>query len=125
VESYCAHLLYDGYRVSGAAQARLRHSLTHTPQLLDFRASFLFVKIVSSSLSFKELVSVALHFTIFLSGDVRHRVVRRHGYRRLENAMRRAMTASVLFYNSGNYGVPVAQLAFPARLSPKACRPSP
>lgn len=77
-----------------------------------FVPSFLFVKIVSSSLSFKELVSVALHFTIFFVAmfAIAWGVATAIG---AGERMRRAMTASVLFYNSGNYGVPVAQLAFP------------
>jgi predicted permease len=80
-----------------------------------FVPSFLFVKIVSSSLSFRELVSVALHFTIFFL----LMFALAWGAATLIGAgerMRRAMTASVLFYNSGNYGVPVAQLAFPGSL---------
>jgi hypothetical protein len=80
-----------------------------------FVPSFLFVKIVSSSLSFKELVSVALHFTIFFLAmfAIAWFVATAMG---AGERMRRAMTASVLFYNSGNYGVPVAQLAFPNSL---------
>ncbi len=78
-----------------------------------FVPAFLFVRIYSSTLSGEQLLRIFSHFALlfvsqfalvwflaplFGAGD----------------RLRRAMTASVLFYNSGNYGIPAARLAFPS-----------
>lgn len=78
-----------------------------------FVPAFLFVHFTESALSGEQMLSVALHFAVFfpvlalgvwvLCGQLKTR-----------DSMRRALTSSVIFYNSGNYGVPVAQLAFGA-----------
>jgi hypothetical protein len=65
VAGHYAHLSDDGYRLSRAASARFRHSLADAPQLLDFRAQLSVREDREFVASFKELVSVALHFTIF------------------------------------------------------------
>jgi predicted permease len=76
-----------------------------------FVPSFLFVRIVESKLSNQALLSIAIHFTILFSTmfALTWWIATLTG---AGDRLRRAMTASVLFYNSGNYGVPVAQLAF-------------
>jgi malate permease and related proteins len=76
-----------------------------------FVPSFLFVRIVESKLSNQALFSIAIHFSILFSTmfGLTWWLATLTG---AGDRLRRAMTASVLFYNSGNYGVPVAQLAF-------------
>lgn len=75
-----------------------------------FVPAFLFVRFVESDLSGGQLLSITIHFALLfgISYGVTWFVARACGY---SNGLCRAMTASVLFYNSGNYGVPVAQLA--------------
>ncbi|BCM89543.1 hypothetical protein IAD21_01390 [Abditibacteriota bacterium] len=82
-----------------------------------FVPAFLWVHIFESKLNWIELRSIFLHFAIFfpLLGALTWFSARLiHPPDRL----RRAITASVLFYNSGNYGIPVAQLAFPGQALP-------
>lgn len=82
-----------------------------------FVPAFLFVHIYESKLSGAQLGQIALHFLVFfpLLGLVAWGAARLFGF---HDRLRRALTASVLFYNSGNYGVPVAQLAFPGAVLP-------
>ena len=76
-----------------------------------FVPAFLFVNIYESKLSPAELGWIALHFALFfpLMGLLAWGLAHAFG---LGERMKRALTASVIFYNSGNYGIPVAQLAF-------------
>lgn len=76
-----------------------------------FVPAFLFVNIYESKLSPAELGRIALHFAIFfpLMGLIAWGLAHALG---MGERMKRALTASVIFYNSGNYGIPVAQLAF-------------
>lgn len=82
-----------------------------------FVPAFLWVHIFESKLDWTQLRAILLHFAIFfpLLGIVAwfSSLLIRPGDR-----LRRAMTASALFYNSGNYGIPVAQLAFPGQVLP-------
>ena len=75
-----------------------------------FVPAFLFVKIYESTLS----PPTWAHRSAFLAVLPHHgRLGVGRGDRfRLGERMKRALTASVIFYNSGNYGIPVAQLAF-------------
>jgi malate permease and related proteins len=77
-----------------------------------FVPAFLFVKIVETELSPRELGVVAAHFFLLFGamGVLTWYSARLIG---AQDSLRRAITTSVLFYNSGNYGVPAAQLAFP------------
>jgi predicted permease len=77
-----------------------------------FVPAFLFVRIYESKLTGDQLGKVFLHFCIFfpLLGALTWIFAGFLGY---HDRLRRAVTASVMFYNSGNYGIPVAQLAFP------------
>ena len=79
-----------------------------------FVPAFLWVHIFESTLDWGQLRAILLHFALFfpLLG-----VVGWWGARLVQpsDRLRRAITASVLFYNSGNYGIPVAQLAFPGQ----------
>ncbi len=82
-----------------------------------FVPAFLWVHIFESKLDWTQLRAIFLHFAIFfpLMGCVAwfsSQIIRP------TDRLRRAMTASALFYNSGNYGIPVAQLAFPHQLLP-------
>jgi len=72
---------------------------------------FLFVHFTESPLSGKDFALVAGHFTVLFCTmfALTWGIARLCGY---EDRLRRAMAASVLFYNSGNYGVPAAELAF-------------
>ena len=72
---------------------------------------FLFVHFTESSLSGKEFALIAGHFAVLFGAmfALTWWTAKFCGY---EDRLRRAMTASVLFYNSGNYGVPAAALAF-------------
>jgi predicted permease len=76
-----------------------------------FVPALLFVNIVSSKLTAASLLSIAIHFLILF---VSMFALAWYGARLIGagDRLRRALTASVLFYNSGNYGLPVAQLAF-------------
>ena len=76
-----------------------------------FVPAFLFVKIYESTLSPADLARIGLHFSLFfvLMGILAWFLATVFG---LGERMKRALTASVIFYNSGNYGIPVAQLAF-------------
>lgn len=77
-----------------------------------FVPAFLFVKIYESKLSGAQLGTILLHFLIFfpLIGCIAWGAASLFGF---HDRLKRAVTASVMFYNSGNYGIPVAQLAFP------------
>lgn len=76
-----------------------------------FVPAFLFVKIYESTLSPADLGRIGLHFALFfcIMGVLAWSAANIFG---LGERMKRALTASVIFYNSGNYGIPVAQLAF-------------
>ena len=76
-----------------------------------FVPAFLFVKFVGSKLSAGEFIAIIIHFVILFTtmGVLSWQVAKWCGY---GDRLRRALTASVLFYNSGNYGVPVAKFAF-------------
>jgi hypothetical protein len=82
-----------------------------------FVPAFLFVKIYESDLSGEQLGRILLHFLIFFPtlGLITWGIASLCGF---GDRMRRALTATVLFYNSGNYGIPVAQLAFPGQALP-------
>jgi predicted permease len=77
-----------------------------------FVPALLFVNIVHSNLSAAELFKIAIHFAILF---VSMFALAWYSAKLIGagDRLRRALTASVLFYNSGNYGLPVAQLAFP------------
>ncbi len=79
-----------------------------------FVPAFLWVHIFESNLNWLELRAILLHFAIFfpMLGVVAWFAAL---LVKPSDRLRRAITASVLFYNSGNYGVPVAQLAFPGQ----------
>ncbi len=76
-----------------------------------FVPAFLFVKIYESTLSLADVGRIGLHFALFfgIMGALAWGLAGVFG---LGERMKRALTASVIFYNSGNYGIPVAQLAF-------------
>ena len=76
-----------------------------------FVPAFLFVRIYESKLSGAELGRIVTHFALFfpLMGLIAWGLASAFGF---GDRLRRALTASVVFYNSGNYGIPVAQLAF-------------
>ena len=78
-----------------------------------FVPAFLWVKIVESNLQARDIGIIALHFAIVfvISGILSWQAASWIG---APPRVQRALTASVLFYNSGNYGVPAAQLAFGA-----------
>lgn len=82
-----------------------------------FVPAFLFIHIYESELSGGQFKEVLLHFAIFfpLLGALTWLLAGLFGF---QDRLRRAVTASVLFYNSGNYGIPVAQLAFPGSALP-------
>ncbi len=82
-----------------------------------FVPAFLFVRIYNSELNGAQLGQIFLHFAVFfpLLGGVTWLIA---GWCGFEDRLRRAFTASVMFYNSGNYGIPVAQLAFPGLALP-------
>ncbi len=82
-----------------------------------FVPAFLWVHIFESTLDWLQLRAILLHFAIFfpLLGAIGWWGAR---FVQPSDRLRRAITASVLFYNSGNYGIPVAQLAFPGQLLP-------
>lgn len=83
-----------------------------------FVPGFLFVRIYESTLTWGELRTLFLHFAIFfpLLGAL---VWLLSGALKYPDRMRRALTASAMFYNSGNYGIPVARLAFPHSVFPE------
>ena len=76
-----------------------------------FVPAFLFVNIYESKLTLDQLSRIGLHFALFFCviSALAWSVASVFG---LGDRMKRALTASVIFYNSGNYGIPVAQLAF-------------
>ena len=76
-----------------------------------FVPAFLFVNIYESKLTLAQLSRIGLHFALFFSliSILAWGAATLFG---LGDRMKRALTASVIFYNSGNYGIPVAQLAF-------------
>ena len=76
-----------------------------------FVPAFLFVNIYESKLTVAQLSRIALHFALFFSVIAALSWVVATLFK-LGDRMKRALTASVIFYNSGNYGIPVAQLAF-------------
>jgi predicted permease len=78
-----------------------------------FVPAFLFVHFVESSLTGGELVAIFIHFSLLMAVmyAIAWTLATRLGY---SDRLRRAMTVSVLFYNSGNYGAPAAQLALGA-----------
>ncbi len=82
-----------------------------------FVPAFLFVRIYESQLSGAQLGKIFLHFCVFfpLLGILTWIFAGLFGF---GDRLRRALTASVMFYNSGNYGIPVAQLAFPGMALP-------
>ena len=82
-----------------------------------FVPAFLFVRIYESQLSGAQLKLILLHFALFfpLIGVLTWIL---GGFLGFPDRLRRALTASVMFYNSGNYGIPVAQLAFPGAILP-------
>ena len=82
-----------------------------------FVPAFLFVKIYESTLSIADLARIGAHFALFfvVMGALAWAAAGVFG---LGDRMKRALTASVVFYNSGNYGIPVAQLAFGGALLP-------
>ena len=82
-----------------------------------FVPAFLFVNIYESKLSFEQISRIALHFVLFF-GVISVLAWGAATIFGLGDRMRRALTASVIFYNSGNYGIPVVQLAFPSATLP-------
>lgn len=78
-----------------------------------FTPAFLFSRIVSSSLSAAQFLKIALHFVILFALIFGLAWFGAH-LLGAGDRLKRALTATVLFYNSGNYGVPVARLAFPS-----------
>ncbi len=82
-----------------------------------FVPAFLFVKIYESTLSVADLGRIGAHFALFFvtMGALAWICAGLFG---LGDRLRRALTASVVFYNSGNYGIPVAQLAFANSANP-------
>jgi predicted permease len=78
-----------------------------------FVPSFLFVRIYSSTLSGDQLLKIFSHFALLFSAQfaIGWYLAPLFG---AGDRLRRAMTASILFYNSGNYGIPAARLAFPS-----------
>jgi predicted permease len=82
-----------------------------------FVPAFLFVRIFESTLSGAQFRQIFLHFCLFfpILGALTWIIAGMFGF---TDRLRRALTASVMFYNSGNYGIPVAQLAFPGSSLP-------
>jgi len=76
-----------------------------------FVPALLFDNIVGSKITATELAGMMVHFSILFALMF---ALAWYGSLLIGagDRMRRALTASVLFYNSGNYGLPVAQLAF-------------
>lgn len=82
-----------------------------------FVPAFLFIRIYESQLNPAQVGQIFRHFLVFfpILAGLTWFVARVAGF---EDRMRRALTSTVLFYNSGNYGIPVAQLAFPHAVLP-------
>ncbi len=76
-----------------------------------FIPAFLFVRIVESKLTSRQMFEVVVHFTLVFAimAVVTWQAARLVG---AQERLRRAMTSAVLFYNAGNFGVPAATLAF-------------
>ncbi len=82
-----------------------------------FVPAFLFVRIFESKLTGADLGKIFLHFAIFFP-LLGFSVWILAGWMGFHDRLRRALTSSVMFYNSGNYGIPVAELAFPNAVLP-------
>ena len=78
-----------------------------------FVPAFLFTRIYGSTLSGDQLLRIFTHFVLLFATQfiLTWFLAPLFG---AGDRLRRALTASVLFYNSGNYGVPAAKLAFPS-----------
>ena len=76
-----------------------------------FVPGFLFVRIYGSKLSSEQMMGIFTHFALLFAAQfaITWFLAPLFG---AGDRLRRALTASVLFYNSGNYGVPAAKLAF-------------
>lgn len=76
-----------------------------------FVPAFLFVRIFGSTLSGEEVARLFFHFALLFAAQftIGWFLAPMFG---AGDRLRRAMTASILFYNSGNYGIPAARLAF-------------
>lgn len=76
-----------------------------------FVPAFLFTGILHSTIPNGEVFKLILHFALLFATQfaVAWTIAPLFGAR---DRLRRALTSSVLFYNSGNYGVPAARLAF-------------
>ena len=83
-----------------------------------FVPAFLFVRIYESQLSPADLGRIGAHFALLflIMGALAWTLGALLGF---GDRLRRAVTASVVFYNSGNYGIPVARLAFPGAALPQ------
>ena len=81
--------------------------------------AFIFDKVSTSTLSWEEMggvVTITVLQVVLLGGIV-------WGIGRMAGMNRRTLAAvalAVMFYNSGNYGLPLAELAFPGRDAPGA-----
>ncbi|MBV9865056.1 MAG: AEC family transporter [Abitibacteriaceae bacterium] len=84
-----------------------------------FVPALLFAQILDSHLSGADLLSIVVHFAILFALMF---AITWYGAKLIGagDRLQRAMTASVLFYNSGNYGLPVAKLAFSGDASVQA-----
>jgi predicted permease len=76
-----------------------------------FVPAFLFTGILNSTIRNDEILRLFLHFALLFAAQfvLTWYLAPLFG---AGDRLRRALTASVLFYNSGNYGVPAARLAF-------------
>ena len=78
-----------------------------------FVPSFLFIRIFESKLSPHQFLLIGAHFVLLFVAML---ALAWWGGRliRANDRLRRALTASVVFYNAGNFGLPVVELAFGA-----------
>jgi malate permease and related proteins len=98
----------------GATLQRIFHLDIKTLSKLNFYVfspGIAFLMLYESSISLFMLLDVVLFFSIFfillfLVAEITVRI------RKFEGGMRSAMRNSVLFYNSGNYAIPLNQLVF-------------
>lgn len=76
-----------------------------------FTPAFIFAQITGSKLSAVQMLLITGHFALLfgIMGALTWGLARCIG---AQERLQRALVNSVLFYNSGNYGVPVAKLAF-------------
>ncbi len=99
--------------VGYAVQKRLGFDLKTLTRLnfWIFVPAFLFVRIYGSELSGAEVLRIFFHFALLFCAQfaIGWYLSPLFG---AGDRLRRAMTASILFYNSGNYGIPAAKLAF-------------